>query len=72
MKKAGRVSQQTRGSIQRVRLPPLDGPAVEEKASEEGGRRGVELEQEGEESRDKAYEDEDFGTQGAVTTISII
>ena len=70
MKKAGRVSQQIRGSIQRVGLP--DGPAVEEKANEEGGGRGVELEQEGEESRDKEYEDEDedFGTQGEVTTIT--
>ena len=38
---------------------------------EEGGE-GVELEQEGEESRDKEYEDEDFGTQDEVTTINII
>ena len=39
---------------------------------EEGGE-GVELEQEGEESRDKdQYEGKDFGTQDEVTTINII
>ena len=41
------------------------------KEEEERGE-GVELEQEGEESRDKEYEDEDFGTQDEVTTINII
>ena len=38
---------------------------------EEGGE-GVELEQEGEESRDKEYEDEDFVTQDEVITINIV
>ena len=33
---------------------------------------GVELEQEGEKSQDKEYDDEDFGTQDEVTTINII
>ena len=43
------------------------------KEEEEGGEE-VELEQEGEESWDKEYEDEDFGKTGSqdeVTTITI-
>ena len=44
------------------------------KEEEERGE-GVELEQEGEESRDKGYEDEDFGKTGLVhqvTTITVL
>ena len=44
------------------------------KEEEERGE-GVELEQEGEESRDKEYEDEDFGKTGLVhqvTTITVL
>ena len=80
MKKAGRVSQQTRGSIQRSRAGSAGRPQrrpqlwKRKQAKEEEGGEEVELEQEGEESRDKEYEDEDFGktaSQDEVTTITI-
>ena len=65
MKKAGRVSQQTRGSIQRSRAGSARRPQrwpqlwkrKQAKEEEEEGGEEVELEQEGEESRDKEYED---------------